>query len=90
MKTIITFKIKEAAIQCGVNPEVIEQFINDEWVNPLDPKELKLDEEDIARIQLIWELKKDLGVNDEAVPIILHLIDELNHLHLVFKDRNLQ
>lgn len=87
VKTHIIFELRDAADQCGINPEVIKKFIASEWINPVDPKELKLDEEDIARAQLIWELKEDLGVNDEAVPIILHLIDELNHLHLEFKER---
>lgn len=85
----ITFELTEAANQCGVNPELIKQFITSEWIDPLEPNELKLDEEDIARIQLICELRQDLGVNDEAVPIILHLIDELNHLHLIFQNRNI-
>jgi len=88
VKTSPTFELTEAATKCGINPDIIKQFIIFEWINPVDPDELKLDEEDIARIQLIWELKKELGVNDEAVPIILHLIDELNHLHLEFKYRH--
>ena len=81
MKTIITFEITEAAFNHGLAPDDILKFINFDWIQPLDPKNLLLDEEDIARIQLIVELKKDLGVNDEGVPIILHLIDQLNHLH---------
>ena len=82
MRTTVTFEISEAASQYDLNPEDILQFINYEWIQPIDPKNLLLDKEDIARIQLISELKKHLGVNDEAVPIILHLIDQLNHLHL--------
>ena len=81
MKNRITFQITEAAFKHGLAPDEILQFINFEWIQPLDPKNFLLDEEDIARIQLILELKKDLGVNDEGVPIILHLIDQLNHLH---------
>jgi chaperone modulatory protein CbpM len=81
------FELREASIHCGINQEIIKQFIQYEWISPVDPSELKLDEEDIARILLIWELKQELGVNDEAVPIILHLIDELNHLHLLAKNK---
>lgn len=80
MKTTITFEISEAANQYGLNAEDILQFINYEWIQPIDPQKGLLDEEDIARIQLISELKEDLGVNDESVPIILHLIDQLNYL----------
>lgn len=87
MKTSITFEITEAANQSGVRESLIRKFISYQWVNPADPEDLKLDEEDIARIQLISELKDELGVNDEAVPIILHLIDELNHLHIQFREK---
>jgi chaperone modulatory protein CbpM len=32
---------------------------------------------DVARAQLIRDLKTDMGVNDEGVAIILHLLDQL-------------
>ncbi|MDR3606365.1 MAG: chaperone modulator CbpM [Oligoflexia bacterium] len=70
--------LKEAAKQCGIAPEVIVRFISFSWIVPVDPEHQVLDEEDIARARLIWELQADFGVNDEAVPIILHLIDQLN------------
>ena len=82
VKALTTYRLSEAADQCDLNPEIIQEFIAYEWICPADPAELKLDEEDIARIHLIKELIEDLGVNDESIPIILHLIDELNHLHL--------
>lgn len=62
--------------------EVDEIFIFDcierEWINPVDNQNKLLDMEDIARILLIRDLKEDFGVNDEAIPIILHLIDQLH------------
>ena len=41
-----------------------------------------MDEEDLARIRLICELKDEFGVNDEGVSIILQLLDQLNRMHL--------
>lgn len=41
-----------------------------------------LDEEDLARAKLIRELQEVFGVNDEAIPIILHLLDQLYFLKL--------
>ena len=32
-------------------------------------------------------IQQEFGVNDEAVPIILHLIDQLNRIRLEVKDR---
>ena len=80
MKTITTYQIKDAAKNCGVDKAVILQFIQEEWITPFDKNQLQLDDEDLERIKLIAELQ-DLGVNDDAVPIILHLIDQLNLYH---------
>lgn len=85
MKRTITFEISEAAWRCGINSEEILQFITYEWIQPLDPQKLLFDDDDITRILLIVDLKMQLGVNDEGVPIILHLLDQLNHLHLELK-----
>jgi chaperone modulatory protein CbpM len=41
-----------------------------------------MDDEDLARIRLIRDLKEDFGVNDEGMSIILHLLDQLNRIHL--------
>ena len=35
---------------------------------------------DVARARLIGNLQTDLGVNDEGVDIILHLLDQLHGL----------
>ncbi len=80
MKTITTFHLLEVARNCGVDQNVIRQFIQEQWIVPYDKNQMQLDEEDVERIKLITELQ-DLGVNDEAVPIILHLIDQLNLYH---------
>jgi len=76
------YKFEEAVQNCGFPDRVLVQFIERHWIEPQDREKKSMDEEDLARARLIFELQNDLGVNDEAVPIILHLIDELNHLHL--------
>jgi chaperone modulatory protein CbpM len=75
-KKIIT--VVEVARVTGLDLHVLDQFIEREWVCPqaLDC----FDEEDIARINLIQELKESFGVNDEAVSLILHLMDQLYSL----------
>ncbi len=47
------------------------------WVSPAHPEEPRLDEEDLARVRLIVDLVENFGVNHEAVPVILHLLDQL-------------
>lgn len=71
-------RIEEAAGRCGLRPETIERFISFSWVKPAHAEEMLLDEEDLSRCELIGLLQHELGVNDEAVPVILHLID-LSH-----------
>ncbi len=80
-------KVDEASVSVGVPIEVIIHFIEEEWVTPIDREHLMLDEEDEARIGLISMLKNEFEVNDESVPIILHLIDQLNYLHHRLKGR---
>lgn len=74
--------IEDAFQQCGVNKEIIIHYIEEDWIHPAEEETLGLDEEDLARIRLIKELKDEFGVNDEGLSIILHLIDQLNRLHL--------
>lgn len=84
--------LKEAAKTLGIEPEGIIRFIALKWVVPIerhsDWQELLLDEEDLARARLIQELRETLGVNNEAVPIILNLIDQLNRTHLEIRKRS--
>jgi chaperone modulatory protein CbpM len=75
-------KIDEACEICGVKKEFIIHFIEEEWIHPVDPREMKMDDEDLARIRLIRELIEEFGVNDEGMSIILQLLDQLNRMHL--------
>ena len=75
-------KIEEASDFCGVPSDIIIRFIEEEWILPIDEEAQFLDDEDVARIQLIWDLRNDFGVNDESMPIILNLLDQLNRIHL--------
>ena len=68
--------------------ETVYLYIERRWITPRRPEIRtisELDEEDLARIQLIQELQEDLGVNDDAVPIILNLIDQLHRLRFEVK-----
>ena len=80
------YTVRAASQRSGLAPELIVRFIAFAWICPRDPvedlNESILDEEDLARIILIKQLQGDLGANDDSVPIILHLIDQLNRTHL--------
>ena len=86
MKNLKQLPIHEAAKECGLNAELIVRFISFQWIVPADAQQTMLDEEDITRARLIWQLQNDFGVNDAAMPIILHLVDQLNRTHVELKD----
>jgi chaperone modulatory protein CbpM len=79
------YKISEITMICDISKDQLIHFINERWVFPADQEEVSFDHEDIERIRLIENLQNEFGVNDDAVPIILHLIDQLNHLHQKIK-----
>lgn len=55
--------------------------LTEAWVRPhMSENGPVFDQTDLARLQLILDLTEDMGVNDEAVPVILDLIDEVNTL----------
>ena len=55
--------------------------IEQSWVKPARGEAgLTFDRLDVARLRLICELTEDLAVNDEALPLVLDLIDQKNSL----------
>ena len=74
--------LNDASLETGIERSLFVEFVRRKWLTPAllveDVEACELDDEDIARTNLILELRRDFGVNDEAIPIILHLIDELN------------
>ena len=41
---------------------------------------------DLARARLIADLRGDLGVNDEAIPVVLDLIDQIHGLRRLVRE----
>lgn len=53
--------------------------IEEAWVRPAsDTAGHVFDDLDVSRLRLICELTTDMAVNDDAVPIILSLIDQIH------------
>ncbi len=69
------YLIVEACEKIGVKQEFLVRCIRAHWVMPAE--EATLDDEDLARARLIHELMDDFGANEESIPIILHLLDQL-------------
>jgi len=83
-----SISIVEISKRTGVSEETLSNYIERNWISPTieNGHERKFDEEDLARIQLILDLTRDFGVNDESIPIILHLVDQIHFLRNRFRD----
>lgn len=82
-----SYKLEEASSKAGVEERLVLEFIQNEWISPVEPDSRALDDEDIARLKLIVHLRNEFGVNDESMPIILRLLDQIHHLHSQLRKR---
>jgi DNA-binding transcriptional MerR regulator len=61
-----------------------------DWVGWLKPRlnggGERFSEGDLARVRLIRDLKKDMGVNDEGITVILDLVDQIHGLRGVLRE----
>lgn len=66
----------------------LKRWIANDWVRPhLASGALVFEEIDVARIDLIRDLKEDLGINEDALPVVLMLLDQLYDLRRQIHDR---
>lgn len=73
--------LDQVLAEIEISRQELELWIEERWILPeREGDVLSFDEIDIARLRLIAELRRDFEVNDEAVPLVLHLIDELHLL----------
>jgi chaperone modulatory protein CbpM len=62
-------------------------WIEEEWLIPgRTAHELAFSEMDLARANLIHDLKDKMGVNDEGLGVILHLLDQMHALRRALAD----
>lgn len=70
--------MQQVVAEMEVSERDVTLWIKQSWVLPVEEDgELMFDEVDRARIQLIVELRRDLEVNDEAIPVVLRLLDQV-------------
>jgi chaperone modulatory protein CbpM len=56
----------------------LQRWIGESWVLPERAHEgFVFHEVDVARVRLIVELRRDLAIDDEAMPVVLSLLDQL-------------
>jgi chaperone modulatory protein CbpM len=84
---------QEFLTSAGVQVQTLEFWLDQRWLIPdQTTAEMTFSDVDVARAHLIHDLKRDFGVNDEGVDVILHLVDQLHGLRGAFEQlhRNLK
>ena len=62
----------------GLDRGDLERWIGNGWVRTEGTADAyQFQAIDVARAQLIFELHNDLSINEEALPEVLHLLDQL-------------
>jgi chaperone modulatory protein CbpM len=70
-----------------LDPKTLEAWIQADWLRPgRNGGTGRFSETDVARARLIRDLKKDMGVNDEGVTIILNLVDQVHGLRGMLRE----
>ena len=72
---------REFLKRARLDSDAIDLWVDAGWLAPRHASgEWTFSEIDLARTRLIQDLSGDLGVNDEGIPIILGLVDQLHGL----------
>ncbi len=70
--------IEQVAAEIKVSQGELTAWIERRWVLPVEEDGRYLfDEADRARIKLIAELRRDMEIGEEAMPMILRLLDQI-------------
>jgi chaperone modulatory protein CbpM len=73
--------IVEFCVRTRLERPLVETWVRAGWLIPPQAEpEPVFAEIDVARALLIAELRNDLGVNDEGVTVVLHLLDQVHDL----------
>jgi chaperone modulatory protein CbpM len=71
---------KEFLLATRLEQGILETWLAEGWLSPRSKDgNLSFSEIDVARVQLIRDLA-ELGVNDESIPIVLNLVDQVHGL----------
>ncbi len=63
---------------CGLTRDDVERWIERNWVRPRGGSgRYEFGDIDVARVRLILELREELRVDEEALPVVLSLLDQL-------------
>lgn len=82
----MTLSLEEVLARTQLERGQLVAWIEEGWIAPVrDNGRFVFDEIDAARVNFICELVRDMSIGDEAVPVVLSLVDQLNALRGTLK-----
>jgi chaperone modulatory protein CbpM len=83
--TVVHYRFEEVLKEFDLEGRELTYWISQNWVlpsreNPQAEAEgapYLFDQSDLARVKLIAELRRDLDINDDAMPVVLRLLDQV-------------
>ena len=80
---------EEVIAEIEVGPGELTAWIERSWILPVERDGAYFfDDADLARARLIAELHRDLEVNEDAMPVVLQLLDQVYSLRRALADLN--
>jgi chaperone modulatory protein CbpM len=77
----------EFLMQSRLDAQALDAWIEAGWLRPSGNRSShEFSDIDLARARLISDLRSDLEVNDEAVPVVLDLIDQIHGLRRLVRE----
>lgn len=77
----MTMSKQEFLVRSGLEAQTLDGWLEERWLQPEHTSDgMNFSAIDIARAQLIRDLQMGLGVNNEGVGVILHMLDQLHGL----------
>jgi chaperone modulatory protein CbpM len=82
--TVGNGELREFFLHARVDAAAVETWVAAGWLMPR-PHGAPFSQVDIARARFIRDLQ-DMGVNDEAIPVILNLVDQLHGVRRTLRE----
>lgn len=82
----MSFTLDEILTRARIERQTLELWISEGWVEPeREGDSYSFDDADAARVGFIVELTRELAIGEEAVPVVLSLVDQLNVMHVTLR-----
>ena len=70
--------VTEVASLCGVQTIEVELWVRRRWLLPMQAGgSPTFSEADVARARMILELRRDLAIDEDTMPVVLSLVDQV-------------